>query len=125
MILVAAAKRIWGVMDEETRRARIAANEAVFRQVNEKIEALNESFGPLAGSMTVICECGDPTCAEQLDVDVDLYERVRSDPTLFIVATGHDIEDVEEITSSHDGFDVVCKNKGAGRTVAETTDPRG
>jgi hypothetical protein len=111
-------------MDEEIRRARIAANEAVFRQVNEKIESLNESFGPLAGSMTVICECGDPACVEQLQVEVALYERVRSDPTLFIVATGHDIDDVEEITSSHDGFDIVCKNKGTGRDVAEATDPR-
>jgi hypothetical protein len=111
-------------VDEETRRARIASNESVFRQLNEKIEGLNEAFGPMAGSMTAICECGDPHCVEQIDVELELYERVRADPTLFIVATGHDIEDVEDIVANHEGFDVVCKHKGAGKTVAEATDPR-
>jgi hypothetical protein len=111
-------------MNEETRRARIAANESVFRQVNEKIEDLNEAFGDLTGTMIAICECGDPTCVEQLEVELGLYEGVRSDPTLFIVATGHDIEDVEDIVASHTGFDVVCKHKGAGEIVAKATDPR-
>jgi hypothetical protein len=111
-------------MDEELRRARIAANESVFRHINEKIEDYNAAFGALAGSMTAVCECGDPTCTQLLNVEIDLYERVRSDPTLFIVATGHVIEDVEDVMSSHDGFDIVCKHEGAGRDVAEATDPR-
>src|SRR4051812_17497108 len=60
--------------DEEARRARIAANEATFRSVNEKIETLNESFGPLAESMVAICECGDANCVEQITVSTALYE---------------------------------------------------
>jgi hypothetical protein len=113
-------------MDDEARRARIAANEAVFRDVNERIEVLHRSIPAATGddALTIVCECGDPSCAEQIAVSLAVYERVRSDPTLFMVATGHDIEDVEEIVASHDRFDVVCKNKGPGDAVARATDPR-
>ena len=68
-------------MDERARR--IGENEAVYRSINERIEALNESFGTLAESMTVICECGNLSCAQQIDLDPGTYERVRSDPTQF------------------------------------------
>lgn len=114
-------------MDEEGRRAKIAANEAVFRHVNERIEGLHRSLlaGDADSEMAVVCECGDLACAQQVTVDVRSYEEVRSDATLFIIAPGHDIQDVEEIVASRDGYDVVCKNRGLGRSVAEATDPRG
>jgi hypothetical protein len=113
-------------MDEETRRARIAANESVFRDVNERIEDLSK--GPLTAlslsEMEIVCECGDISCAQAIEVDHATYEQVRSDPTLFIVAPGHSVDDVEDIVSRHDGFDIVCKHKGAGYVVAEEADPR-
>jgi hypothetical protein len=112
---------------EEERRARIAANESVFRNVNEKIEDLNRSVMAAVSDteMSVVCECGDLGCAEQIRIDTGLYEQVRSDPTLFIVLPGHAIQDVEEVVATHDGFEVVCKNRGTGKTVAEATNPRG
>jgi len=113
-------------MDEEGRRAKIAANEAVFRQVNERIEGLHRSMldGDAESEMAVVCECGDLACVQQVSLDVRSYEQVRSEATLFIVVPGHDIPDVEEIVSRRDGYDVVCKNRGLGRSVAEATDPR-
>jgi hypothetical protein len=112
--------------DEEQRRARIAANEALYRSVNEQLEGLNQALTPAAGdgSMVIICECGDLQCAEQIKVTVDTYESVRADPTLFIIVPGHEIDDVEDIVAHRDGFDIVCKHKGAGERVAEQTDPR-
>jgi hypothetical protein len=111
-------------VDEETRRARIAANESVFRSLNEKIEDLNRAFSLATESMSIVCECGDMNCVEQLDVDLATYEHVRSDPTWFVIAPGHEIADVEDIVARHDTFDIVCKHKGAGETVATHTDPR-
>jgi len=32
---------------------------------------------------------------------------------------------VEDIVSRHEGFDIVCKHKGTGESVAIATDPRG
>ena len=46
------------------------------------------------------------------------------EPTYFIVAPGHSIEDVEEIVEQRDTYDVVSKNKGLGKAVAQLTDPR-
>jgi hypothetical protein len=111
---------------EETRRARIAANEAVFRTVNEQIEDLNRMLGQAVGddSMAIICECGDVGCTEQITIPVDAYEEARSDPTHFIIVPGHEITDVEDIVARHGNFNVVCKHKGSGKTVAEATDLR-
>jgi hypothetical protein len=111
-------------MNEEERRKRIATNESLFRTVNEKIEDISLTFGAVTESMSVVCECGDLQCAEQLEVGLSDYEQVRSDPTWFVVAPGHEISDVEEIVAHHDGFDVVCKRKGGGEAVAIATDPR-
>jgi hypothetical protein len=111
---------------EEKRRARIAANEAVYRRVNERIEELNRALSHAAGddSMVVICECGDLGCAEQITISIDVYEKARSDPTHFIVVPGHEIPDVEDIVTRHGSFDVVSKHKGSGETVARATDTR-
>lgn len=35
------------------------------------------------------CECGDPECAEQLELDVYEYELVRRLPGCFVVCAGH------------------------------------
>lgn len=112
--------------EEEQRRARIAANEALYRTVNERLEELNEALTSVAGdgSMVIVCECGDVQCAEQIEVSVDTYESVRADPTLFIIVPGHEIADVEDIVTHGDSFDIVCKHKGQGERVARETDPR-
>jgi hypothetical protein len=112
--------------DEQTRRARLAANEAIYRAVNEQIEELNQTLKAAAKetALQMVCECADLECAEHISVDPETYERVRSDPTWFIVLPGHEIDDVEDLVEQHDGFNVVCKHKGAGKQVAEQTDPR-
>jgi len=109
-------------MDERARR--IGENEAVYRAVNEKIQSLNESFGTLAESMTIVCECGNLSCAEQIRVDPGTYERVRSDPTQFVVVPGHEIEDVEEVLERHDAYAILRKLPGTPERVARDTDPR-
>jgi hypothetical protein len=107
-------------------RARIAANEAVFRTVNERIEELNRVLGQTVDddSMAIICECGDVGCTEPITVPIDAYEEARSDPTHFIIVPGHEIPDVEDIVARAGNFNVVCKHKGSGKTVAQATDPR-
>jgi hypothetical protein len=103
-------------MDERTRR--IGENEALYRSVNEKIGGLNETFGVVAESMAVVCECGQLECTEQITLDIPLYERVRSDPTLFVVLPGHEEPDVETIVEEHDGFNVIRKDPGGPAELA-------
>jgi hypothetical protein len=112
-------------MQERKRAKRIAANEAVFRGVNERIEDLNRavaSFG--SNTMLVVCECGDINCTERLEVPLERYERVRSDPALFLVARGHEEAEVEEVVERTEDYDVVRKHPGEPERLAADSDPR-
>jgi hypothetical protein len=108
-------------MDERVRR--IGLNEAVFRQVNERIEELAETFG-LGDKLDLICECGDASCSSRIEMDHKQYEELRSDSTTFAVVRGHEISDVEEIVAHHGSYDVVRKTADEARAVAEATDER-
>jgi hypothetical protein len=108
--------------DEQARR--VGLNEALFREVNEQIRGLNREFSSDDGTMTVICECSDADCAERLELRVSAYEGVRSDSLLFVVATGHQFPDVEQVVEQGDGYDVVRKQEREAAEVAEETDPR-
>jgi hypothetical protein len=106
------------------RERRIGENEILYRSVNEKIEGLNAAFGTLTESMTVVCECGDGTCTEQIELDIPTYERIRADAALFVVRPGHIFAEVEDLVEQADGYDLVRKSSGEARRLAEEHDPR-
>jgi hypothetical protein len=109
-------------MDE--RQTRVGQNEALFRAVNERIEALNEAFAVVTETFDVVCECADSGCIKQIPVSIDAYELVRSDATLFIVAPGHEAPNLEDIIEKHNDYFVVRKHRGLPQRIAEETDPR-
>ena len=106
------------------RSKRVGENEILYRVVNEKIEALNLAFGTLTETMTVVCECGRLTCAEQVELEIADYERIRSDPSLFVVVPGHEAGGVEAVLEHHGSYDVVRKDDGPAADLAEQHDPR-
>jgi hypothetical protein len=108
------------VVDERERR--IGQNEALFREVNERIERLSQTL-QATDSITILCECGDASCTEQIEVSLPEYERVRQDPTLFFVVLGHEQTDVEDVVEQGEGYTVVRKTDGAAE-VARERDPR-
>jgi hypothetical protein len=75
--------------DGDSRAGKVGENEALFRSVNEQIESLSETFSVATDTITIVCECGDRDCVEQLEIPVRAYEDVRADPSLFIVLPGH------------------------------------
>jgi hypothetical protein len=101
------------------REDRIARNEALFREVNERVKALT----PSEGGIEFICECGYEECIERVALTSEEYERVRSDPVEFFVKPGHEISDVEEVVEAHDRYLLVRKHV-AERDIARQTDPR-
>jgi hypothetical protein len=109
----------------DDRERRIGENEILYRTVNEKIEDLNQAFGTVTNSMTIVCECGDASCAAQIDLDVGTYERVRADPTLFVILPGHAEPDAESVVETGDGFEIVRKDAGEAARLAAEHDPRG
>ena len=110
-------------MDEG--RHRRAANEAVFREVNERIEGLQRDFALTAQEpLHLVCECDRLDCNLPLDVPVEVYERTRQDPARFLVAPGHEDGEVEDVVDSSGDYLIVRKHPGEPEEIAERTDPR-
>jgi hypothetical protein len=106
------------------RERRIGRNEALFREVNERVEQLNESFDASGEPMALLCECGDERCFEKIEVTREEYERVRSDPRLFVFVAGHEAPDVEDIVDANERFVTVRKRQGEPARLATELDPR-
>lgn len=107
----------------EERERRIGMNEALFREVNERLEELAQSFAH-PETLDLICECGNPSCASRIEMDREEYEHLRSDSATFAIVKGHRIPDVEEIVERRKRYDVVRKTAGEAEEIAEKTDPR-
>ena len=103
-------------MDE--RQSRVGKNEALFREVNERIERVTESLQVTTESLAILCECGDASCTEQFRVALADYERIRSDATLFFVQSGHEEPDVEDVVEQTPDYDVVRKKPGEAAELA-------
>jgi hypothetical protein len=106
---------------EDERVRRVGLNEAVFRALNEQIEALNERF-PVPGTMLdVVCECGRADCAERIRIERQAYERLRADPLLFAILPGHERPEAERIVEVTRGYNVVQKLEGMPADIARQT----
>ena len=106
------------------RERRLALNEAMFREVNERVQDMTETFDSDTGTFEIICECADKSCTERLSVPTSLYERVRSDATHFLLRPGHEDATVERVIETFDSYVIVEKNGEEVERVVEETDPR-
>ena len=69
---------------------RAAENEALWREVNENVEAaaMRLEVAP-GGQARFVCECGDDGCTVVIEVPLLVYEWVRANPRRFIVLPAH------------------------------------
>ena len=107
-----------------SREERIGLNEAVFREVNERIEDLAEGFGLVSQPLDLVCECGDGSCLQRITMTHAEYEELRSDSHRFAVYPGHESPDLEQVVDRREGYDIVQKEEGIPEQIAERTDPR-
>jgi hypothetical protein len=108
----------------ESRTERIGRNEALFRQVNERLKEVGASFSLVSETADFVCECGDLSCTDQIRLSLADYERIREKPTWFALVPGHEIPDVERVVERQESWNVVEKLPGAPARVAEREDPR-
>ena len=104
-----------------TREQRAAKNEAVFREVNERIKEL--ALSQLTDHSEVLCECSDPNCTERLEITVGEYEAVRANGACFVAVAGHEDPAIESLVDRTDRF-VVVEKADAAADVARDLDPR-
>jgi hypothetical protein len=101
---------------------RRALNEALFRDVNERIAESAERFD--ADKTEFVCECADPNCTERVPATLAEYENVREKSTTFLLAPGHGQPDIEQVVSDRERFQVVEKTKEVVRRTVIRLDPR-
>ena len=104
-------------------REREARNQALFREVNERIEQVGESFGT-DGPSSFVCECGNRECTQTIDVSRPEYERVRAHASRFVVALNHENPEAESIIEQNSRFAIVETYAGAASRIARESDPR-
>lgn len=105
-----------------SREERVGKNEALFREVNERIREITAASN---GDAEFLCECGDPMCAQPILISIEEYEAVRAVSTRFLVVPGHEIPDLEDVVQENERFAVVEKRPGLPTELAAETDPRG
>lgn len=100
---------------------RLALNEALFRETNERAEERVRMFVVDEELFGIICECASLDCNERITLSKDEYAVVRSDPAQFAVRPGHTISDVEEVVARNERFEIVRK-RGVAAEIAEFLD---
>ena len=108
--------------DEQMRR--VGLNEALFREVNERLESLNQTFADVSRRFSIVCECGSSECTERIDIDPKEYARHRQDSALFIIKPGHEAAAVETVVERMQTYDVVRKALGDPTRIAERASVR-
>jgi len=106
------------------RERRLALNEAMFREVNERVEDMTNTFESDTGTFEIVCECADPACTERLSVATGVYERARSDAMHFLLSPGHEDPTLEHVIETFDSYVVVEREGRDVEQVVERTDPR-
>jgi hypothetical protein len=98
-------------------------NEALFREVNERIEDAGTGLAPEDVPMEFLCECDDPDCVEKVNATRAEYEAIRAVPTRFVVLPGHEDPDIEHVVQQTDHF-LVVEKEGQAAHEAQEDDPR-
>jgi len=110
-------KRVVTSRDDEKH----AANEATFRDANERIRATELDVAPPLERVPYLCECDDVDCRELIPLTAPEYERIREDGATFGVLRGHSGDG--DVIEEHDDY-LVVRKPGRGGEVARALDPR-
>ena len=104
----------------------MAKNEAVFREVNERIRELSERLSSDAPTdlVSFVCECSAVECHETVELTLAEYERVRAESSDFVAAVGHLWEPGLEREVRRTSRYTVLRKLGEAREQAEALDPR-
>jgi inner membrane transporter RhtA len=94
---------------------RVVCAEINKRRVNEAIE---KGRGPRTDG-TFVCECGRVGCNAMLHLTLDEYARVRTSFDRFLIAPGHEVPEVDQVSERHGEYAVAVKRGEAGALLQE------
>ena len=104
---------------------RAAKNQALFRDLNKRVNDINKAHDLWLTLSDWLCECPGHNCTTRIALTPQQYEAVRANPTYFMVAPSreHLVPDVERVIGRRERYWLVEK-VGGGAAVAEQLRPR-
>jgi hypothetical protein len=111
----------------DERASRQAKNEALHREVNERLAEIDKQadagWATAEHTFEFICECGDGSCEARVAMLLSEYEGVRGQDDRFAVHPGHENEQIERVVERGESYVIVDKIAELEPYVAD--DPRG
>jgi hypothetical protein len=109
----------------DVRKERSAKNEALLREVNERIEEVGERLQvlPEDEALDFRCECGRPECESSVSMPAVAYRRMRSDNDRFVLVPGHEDLEIERVVERTDHYVIVDKRPEAEPYVGADGQP--
>jgi len=112
-------------MGSSAAQKAAARNEALWREVNDRIEEVDEGLRILPDDLLELhCECGNADCDARISITPAEYRDVRSQRDTFAVALGHEDEVIEHVVKRTDRYLVVDKDAVVEREVGADGIPR-
>jgi hypothetical protein len=109
-------------VDERAERA--ARNEALLREVNDRIEQVGAAAVlPDEQPLEFRCECGRPECDGLVSLTAAQYQHVRADNDRFAVLPGHEDEQIERVVERGERYVIVDKKPDAEPFVGADGQP--
>jgi hypothetical protein len=94
--------------------------EDVFRRANaallETYQALRPGGVTASGLTPFICECSDNRCTRVIQLTLDEYESVQSQPGHFAVVPGHVVRDFAHVAEENERYAVLVKDGQLAQT---------
>ena len=103
----------------DERERRMAQNEALFREVNERVEDVAHQLGPDV-QYEFVCECANADCTFRVAIPLPVYETIRADPKQFVVLPDHYTPEVEDLVGKEDSYWLVRTSGEAGTSRSST-----
>jgi hypothetical protein len=107
----------------DERALRLAQNEGIMRQVNERIGEIAEGLGGGDHRYDFLCECSRLDCVERISLTLAENAHVRAEGDRFAIVAGHEELEVERVIEKFAEYWIVEKVGEAGE-VAREEDPR-
>ena len=108
--------------DSERRTAR---NEALWREVNDRIDEIDETMRVLPDDLIEFhCECGSRDCDARVPMTPSEYRDLRRERDTFALAPGHEHAAIERVVERTDRYVVVDKLALVEREVGADGIPR-
>jgi hypothetical protein len=91
-----------------------ARKQALFREINEELRSGRHRRTDDQDGL--VCECANALCTKRIEVSRRAYEAVRADPRCFLVAPGHEQEEVDLVVERTADYVLV---KSVGRRTED------